>query len=132
MSFNLPPSSLNSPCRREAPELAWVAIVVGCANLIAAPLVLCLYALVWQFADNTPGVVEYHAWLARVGAVLIGIAALTGAASGLGAMRRAKQECFPCGVVLVGLVMSSAGAGLATIAILGLLDTTESRLPLTN
>jgi hypothetical protein len=89
MSIDLPTISLNSPSRREAVELAWVAIVVGCANLVAAPLVLCLSALVWQFADKTPGVVEYHAWLARVGAVLFGIAALTGATSGIGAMRKA-------------------------------------------
>jgi ABC-type phosphate transport system permease subunit len=101
---------------------------MGTALLLAAPATMVLAVLVWRFADEGPGVVLLHAWLARAG-VLIGL--LVGMASivfGVWGLRSAKRQCQHAGLALAGLLLGLAASAAWLIASIGLLNTTESLL----
>jgi hypothetical protein len=109
-------------------ELGLAALLIGLSLLVAAPIILILATLVWQFADQTPGIVLLHAWLARVGSALVGVACLSGVAVGGIAVRQARTTRMYRGLAVTGLLFALLGAAATAIAVWGLLNTTESRL----
>ncbi len=117
---------MNSP--RDAAELGIASLLLGAVLFLAAPIVLILAVLVWEFACTLPDVVLLHAWLARAGVAvgsLVGIAGIAFAVTGL---RAAKRQSRPAGIALAGLLMGIAATAAWTIASIGLLNTTESLL----
>jgi hypothetical protein len=115
---------------RHAAELGLASLVMGGVLFLAAPITLLLAVQVWRFADQSPRVVQLHAWLARFGVV---IALLTATASivfgtrGISSAARCRQ---PMGLSIAGLLLSVAAFGLWVITAIGLLNTTESLLSL--
>jgi hypothetical protein len=51
-------------------ELGWGSLIMAAVLFLSAPITLVLAALVWQFADHSPGSVLLHANLARIGDLL--------------------------------------------------------------
>jgi hypothetical protein len=115
--------------RRSQPaDLGWAALFIGSAQLVAAPSILNLATLAWAFSDKEPHIVFLHAWMARVGAGLVGASGVVGLVLGLSAVRRAYSAAAPLAIPCAGLALALIGAALSCIAILGLLNTTERLL----
>jgi hypothetical protein len=116
------------PLSGHAAEWGLASLITGAVLFLAAPITLLLAVQVWRFADQTPKVVHLHAWLARVGVVvvlLLAVASVTFGAVGIRSATRCRQ---PAGLSVAGLLLSLAAFALWTITAIGLLNTTESLL----
>jgi hypothetical protein len=116
------------PSSCSANELGWASFFLGAVLFLAAPITMVLAVLIWRFADNGQKIVLLHAWLARAG-VLIGL--LVGIASisfGVWGLRCAKLRRQPAAIALAGLILAFAAISVWIIAVIGLLNTTESML----
>ena len=107
-------------------ELGLAALLIGAALFVSAPLILVLATLIWRFADQSPDIVNLHAWLARVGSALIFVMCVAGLVVGTKAVRQARRSQPLSGIAYPGLLMAMLGGCAAVVAIYGLLNTTES------
>ena len=111
-----------------ASEWGLATLVMGGVLFLAAPIVMVLSAEMWVHANRSAHIVLLFAWLARLGvaaAVLCSIAAI---GFGIKGIRLAKHDRQQSGLVVGGLVLSSASLIAWIIASIGLLSTTESLL----
>jgi hypothetical protein len=111
-------------------EWGIVSLVVGASLFLTAPMTLQLSVLVWAFSDHAPVTVLLHAWLARIGIVIVLLTAVSGVVFAAKAIRLRWRYRQPLGFAIAGLVLNLAASGLWVITSIALLNTTESLLRL--
>ena len=116
------------PTSGNAAELGLASVIMGATLFLASPMTLVLAVLVWQFADQEPGVVRLHAWLARIGVSIAFLTAVASTAFAITSIRSGMRHRQPTGLGFAGLVLNLAALALWVVTAIGLLNVTESLL----
>jgi hypothetical protein len=111
-------------------ELGLASLIMAAVLFLAAPITLVLAVQVWRFADQSPGTVLLHAWLARLGVSIALLMAMASIVFGVQGLRSALRAGQPTGLSLAGLLLSLAAFSLWIVTAVGVLNTTESLLVL--
>lgn len=96
--------------------------------LIIAPIAIHLAVQIWANADRTPRIVVIHAWLARIGCLIVLIVGLASVGLGFLGLRCARREHIATTLPLAGLFLGIVATIAWVVAAIAVLNTTESLL----
>lgn len=109
-------------------EYGLASALLGATVFLASPTVAILAALVWAHGDRSPNVILLHAWLARVAVCVPVLLVVAGLWLGVAGIRLANRSEESAALPIAGLLLNVVGLCGWLCASIGLLNTTESLL----
>lgn len=117
------------PLRLEPGFTAGLAsALVGATVFLASPIIAILAVQVWAHGDRSRGVVEMHAWLARIAVGLPTLLIVAGLWYATIAGQQTKTGYLSRALPVIGVLLNISGLMAWIIAAYALLNTTESML----
>lgn len=111
---------------RRSRDLGLASLIMAGTVLIVAPIAILLAVQIWAHADRTPGIVLIHAWLARIGCLIVFFVGSASLVLGLSGLRCARRERVSAILPLAGIFLGIVATIAWVIAAIAVLNTTES------